>query len=323
MKTEVIRLSLCFMLSLSLTFVIAPTAATAEDQHYAPPDQLALQVLDNQDVPVPQASSTQPSMELAANPNVVPAPVSPSDPSVAQVGFVESESSTTATITQSGIDANIKELTDDTTLDEATKKEALERFKNATEWLKTAKEAIKKPARFQAEIDAAPNELREAKQILALPRVEPQFNVSAATTLVEIEHATTEAESRLKLAKETLVKKEEAIKRRSDRKAELAKLVPETEKAFEEAKKALTMARDSTSLLDAARRQEAEAKFLALEQQRTLFPLEAKRIDALAELTPLQRDLAKRDVDYLEKEAAGWQKLLADFRKRDSNRQAA
>ncbi|MDA1053429.1 MAG: mechanosensitive ion channel [Planctomycetota bacterium] len=283
----------------------------------------AAQATGNRYAPLLQALPVQPPLELVPDSDVVPAPLLSSDQPIVQAGFVETESSTTVTITQSDIDAHFKEVTDDTTLDEATKKEALERLKSATEWLKTAKEAAEKPLKFQAEIEPAPNELRDAKQTLALPRGEPQFHVSEATPLAEIERFAAEADAKLKLAKETLVKREEAIKRRSDRKAELTKLVPETEKAYEEAKKALTTARDSTSLLDAARRREAEAKFLALEQQRTLSPLESKRIDALAELTPLQRDVAKRNVDYLEREAAGWQKILADARKRDSNRQAA
>ncbi|HUG68336.1 MAG TPA: hypothetical protein VMM76_11325, partial [Pirellulaceae bacterium] len=312
------------LLSVSTAF---PRLAAAQ-QVDRPGDRLAPQATENRYAPGPQpslpVSSTQPPSELAPDPHVVPAPVSPSDPPIVQAGFVESESPTAATIAQSDIDAKLKEVNDDTKLDEASRKEALERLKNASEWLKTAKEAAEKPLRLQEEIEAVPNDLQDVKQALALPRSDPQFNVSDATPLVEIERATADAETRLKQAKEALVQKEEGLKRRSDRKAELTKLVPETEKAFEEAKKALTTtARDSASLLEVARRRELEAKCLALERQRTLFPLESKRIDARAELAPLQRDLAKRDVDYLEKEAAGWQKLLAEFRKRDSHRQAA
>ncbi len=310
MRSKVIHITFRCLIVLSLLVIGAcftqPAVAQATGNRYAPD---------------PPASPVQQPFALVPNPNVAPVPTS--DPPVAQAGFVEGESSTTATITQSDIDAKIKEVTDDTSLDEATKKEALERLKSATEWLKTATEAAEKPLKFQAEIEAVPNDLRDAKQALALPRGEPQFNVNEATPLVEIEQAAAEAEAKLKLAKENLVKKEETIKRRSDRKAELTKLVPETEKLHAEAKKALTTARDNTSLLDAARRREAEAKFLALEQQRTIFPLETKRLDALAELAPLQRDMAKRDVEFSEKEAAGWQKILADARKRDSNRQAA
>ncbi|MEO8494454.1 MAG: mechanosensitive ion channel domain-containing protein, partial [Planctomycetota bacterium] len=317
---------LCVALLLASGASLARPAAA--QQFDAPRDQFPAPPTGNRNAPPPrtllQASPWRPPLELAANPNVVPAPAPWTDePPVVKAGFAETESPTKPSTTQAEIDAKIREVTDATNLDEATKKEALERLKSASEWLKTALDAADKPLRFQAEIEAVPNELRDAKQTLALPRGEPTFNISEATPLVEIEHTAAEAEAKVKLAKETLVKREESIKRRSDRKAELAKLVPETEKAYEEAKKALTTARDSSSLLDAARQLEAETKFSALEQQKTVFPLESKRLDVLVELTPLQRDLAKRDVEFSEKEAAGWQKILADFRKRDSNRQAA
>lgn len=298
-------------------------------QQFVDPDQRQMpQAVQNRYVRPSIESAGAPAPEVASPEvggpaSLVPTPVSDQDSTVRQAGFVEGESSAAALVTQSDIDAKVKEVTDDTGLDEATRKEALERLKSAAEWLKTALEAKEKPAKFQGEIAAAPSELLQAKQALAAPRTDPQVNVPETTPLIEIEQAAAEAEARLKLAKETFTKREETLKRRSDRKAELTKLVPETEKAFEEAKKSLATARDTASLVDAARRREAEAKFLALEQQRTLFPLEAKRIDALAELAPLQRDIAKRELEFAEKESAGWQKTLAEFRKRESNRQAA
>lgn len=127
---------------------------------------------------------------------MVPTPVVPADSPVTPAGFVDTESATNAApiITQSDIDAKIKEVTEIAGLDEATKKEALERLKAATEWLKTAKEAAEKPSKFQAEIDAAPNELRDAKQTLAVPKTEPQFQIYESTPLPQIEQATTDAE---------------------------------------------------------------------------------------------------------------------------------
>lgn len=258
----------------------------------------------------------------ATNPSRVPDATIATDQAITQATFAEGESSAVATVTQVDVDAKLKEVTDATNLDEATKKEAIERLKSATEWLKTAREAAEKPQQYNAEMLAAPNELQEVKQALAIPRGEPQFSNVDAPPLKEIEQSTAEAEERLKQAKETLTKREETVKRRNARKVDLTKVIPETDKAFEEAKKALAATYDVTSLLETSRRLEAEAKYLALERQRTLFPLESKRIDALAELAPLQRDLAKRDVDYAEKEAAGWQKFLADSRKSDSDRQA-
>ena len=324
MKAEVIGLPCRLMLALLLVGALFTRLAVAQ-QYAAPENQLSPRPAENRYAPVLQAP---PSSERATSSNVAPAPELPSpelpsDATIAQVGFAEAESTSTATIAQSDIDAKIKEVNEATDLDEGAKKEALERLKTATEWAKTAKETADKLVQYQAEIQSLPNDLRDVKQALALPRGEPQFNVGADTLLGQIEQAAAEADERLKQAKELLAKHEETLKRRSARKIDLPKLIPETEKAVEETKKTLTTARDSSSLVDTVRRMETEAKFAALEKQRTLFPLESKRIDTLAELAPLQRDLAKREVEYLEKETAGWQKLVADTRKRDLDRQAA
>ena len=167
------------------------------------------------------ASSVPPLREPVPHSLVAAAPALARDGSIALVAFGDTESTTTATTT-------------DASLDEATKKEALERLKSASEWLRAVEEAAEKPQKFQAEIDSAPNDLREVKQALALPRSEPQFHVGDATPLVDIEQATAAAETKLKQAKDVLVNREQGLKRRGDRQAELAKLVSETEKNLEE-----------------------------------------------------------------------------------------
>jgi len=307
-----------FALLLSSAALAQPYGAPYESPRPAPVDGNASQFQVPPQIAPQQVRQNDSDKPMGAGDAV--APVSPA--TVVQVGFAEGQSSTETSITQADIDAKIKEATDATSLDEATKKETLERLKSATEWLKTAKEAGEKPVQYQADIKSAPEDIREAKQALAAPRVETQFNVTETPPLKEIEQSAAEVDARLKQAKETLAKKEETIKRRNARKAELTKLIPETEKNFEEAKKAMATALDVTSLVDTARRIEAETKLFALDRQRTLFPLESKRIDAISELGPLQRDVAKRDLEHLEKESTAWQKFLAESRKRDSDRQA-
>ncbi len=252
-----------------------------------------------------------------------PLAAAPPEHAVEQAAFTETEGEAAASITQSIIEAKTKEVTADTTLDEAARKDTLERLKAASEWLKTADEATEKAEQFQADILTAPDVLKEVQDALAAPRSDAPFQADESMPLKAIEQAVSEVEERLKQAKETLAKREETIKRRTARKAELTKLIPETEKLYEEAKKALTTAPEAASQRTSARRYEAETRLLALERQRTLYPLESKRIDTFADVAPLQRDLAKRDVESLEKEAARWQQFLADSRKRDSDRQAA
>ncbi len=315
------------LMSLLLTFLLSAPVAS---QQYPVPDLQNRTAVHNGPMARPLGQGTVPRRfpeglsgdvppaELTADPLTATG-----DPSIAQAAFTEGDAATQTTSLQAKIEEAVKEVTAATTLDEAAKKETLERLKSATEWLKTAKEAADKPLQYQADMQAAPNELLDVKQRLASPRSEPKVYLDEAMTLKEIEQAVAEADERFKQAKETLAKREETIKRRNTRKTELTKLIPETEKLYEEAKKAMAAAHDATSLQDTARRMEAEARLQALERQRVLFPLESKRIDALAELAPLQRDHAKREVETLEKEAASWNKFLVDSRKRDSDRQAA
>lgn len=329
MRAEVIRMTFRCLFIAALGCIEVGFAPSAIGQQDAlPTNQLPPVVSGNRYAPhsdaIPPTSLPEPRKLVSPSVEAVTASMSSNEQPIAPAGYVESEATpASALVTQADIDAKTKEVNEATNLDETAKKEALERLKSATEWLKTAKEAEDKTVQYQSEMQSAPNDLRDAKQTLALPRVEPLFNIATDTPLSQVEAAAAEIDERLKQAKELLAKREETLKRRSVRKTELPKLIPETEKAYEEAKKALTTARDNSSLLDAARRLDAEAKFTCLEKQRTVFPLESKRIDALAELAPLQRDMAKRDVEFLEKESAGWQKLVAETRKRDLDRQAA
>lgn len=228
----------------------------------------------------------------------------------------------TLSLNQSDVDKLVAAVNEASDIDEEQKKETLERLKGATDWLKTATDADVKSKEYQADIDNAESALQETKAALAESRGEPQFDIPDDAALSLIEQQAAEATTRLQQARAALDKSEELLKRRGERKAELAKLVAEMGERLEEARKVLALPADDSSLLSVARRRENEARYIALEKQKTLFPIELKRIDARAELLPLRRDLAKREVAYLEKETAGWQKIVADVRKRESDRQA-
>ncbi len=227
------------------------------------------------------------------------------------------------TVSQENIDAMVKKVNEATDIDEEIRKELLERLKGAADWLKTAKDAEAKTKEYQAEIERAPGDLESNKAALAVPAGEPSFDVGLEATSTEIELQATDAESRLKTAQETLTKLEESLKRRGERKAELTKLIAEMDQRLEEATKQLVTASGEGSLIEATRHQENRARCFALAMQKALYPIELKRIDATTELLPLRRDLAKREVAFLEKEFAGWQKIVADARKSESDRQAA
>ena len=229
----------------------------------------------------------------------------------------------TVSVSQAEIDAQIKKINAATDLDEEEKKEALDRLTGATDWLKTAADAEAKTNEYRADSDSAPIDIKNAKDSLAVPAGEPDFDIPKDATSSQIEQKASDVDTKLKVARETLAKREESLKRRGDRKAELTKLISEIDEKLEDARKQVETDPVESSLVGAARQIENEARYVALKMQKELYPIELKRLDARTELLPLLRDVAKREVAYLEKEAAGWQKIAADVRKRESDRQAA
>ena len=226
-------------------------------------------------------------------------------------------------LTQTDIDGLLKKVNETTDLDEQQKKEATDRLKSATEWLKVATEAEAKTKQFLADIENSPTEIDSSKASLAVPLGEPKFSVPPDAGLTQVEHQNSDADLRLAQARETLAKREESLKRRGEKKVELTKLSSEMDQRLKDAKKLLADAVNENSLVEVARRLENKARYIALEKQKIQYPIEIKRIDARMELIPLLRDLAKREVAFLEKETAGWQQVVGKFRKRESDRQAA
>lgn len=227
-------------------------------------------------------------------------------------------------VDQAKIDALKEKITAATDIEEATKKESLDRLKNATEWLKTAAEAEMKSKEVAAEIESAPADIEKAKQELANPLAELSPELEPQATLAQVKQRASDAETSLKKARETHAKQEDLQRRRSEYKAELTKLIADTAARLAEANKTIAAATTSeNNLADVARGFENKARRIALEKQELLYPLEIKRIEARAELLPLLKDQAKRQVAQAEKAAAKWQETLGNFRQIELERQAA
>jgi potassium efflux system protein len=227
-------------------------------------------------------------------------------------------------LTRPQVDEQIQVVRSATSIDDATKAELLKRYQAAIEWLTNAEEAASRTAQYEAEIKQAPELLQQVKQQLALPASAPQIADSPGVKLKQMEQELSHAEAQLKDAGALLSKQEEALKRRGERKAELAKLVDEAKERIAELKKQLVAPppRGEAELLTAARRMEYEARRQGINNQLSQLGAEAKRLDARAELLPLERDLAKRDKARREKEVAQRRQLVTARRKAESQRQA-
>jgi potassium efflux system protein len=253
----------------------------------------------------------------------VPATASPVPAEVTAPAAASELGEAPGTITQLDIDALTKRIEAATELNDERRKEALERLKSATEWLKTLAEAEAKAVKYQQDIESTPGELEEARVALATPLAEPTFELPGDVTLAQVEQLSAEADARLEESRNSLAKREELHRVRNERKTQLAKLIAEIDGRLDEARKLMSSCVDRSQLDGVARFAECQARHLALKKQKVVFPIELRRIEVRSELLPLQRDLAKRAVAHLEKETARWHELVGEYRKRELDRQAA
>ncbi len=221
------------------------------------------------------------------------------------------------------VEQKLKAVQDATDLTEPIKNELIRRFQKTLDWLKSADESNHKTQQFENEIKQAPAIIEEAKATLKLALPEVTFAAPPDATLAQFEQRLNELETAFSAERDQLAKREDEFKRRTERTAELTRLLAETKQQWEEAQKQLaTPATDSDRALAEAKRGESEAHVLALQRRHGLLQSELRRHEVMAEALPLQRDLAKRTLAHRGREVALWQKAVGDRRKLESDRQA-
>lgn len=234
------------------------------------------------------------------------------------------EASEVPSLTKEHISRQLEIVSQATELDEATRTDLLKKLQLASESLKKSEEAAAKAAQYAVEIQQAPQLLDEAKTILAQPLSEPSIQASANSQLAQVEQQLSQCEARLSAINAELAQREAELKRRPERHAELRKQISTATKSLEDVQKqrAAPLPSGIKPVVTQVRQIELEAAQLLFQRQLEQCKLEGQRIDATAELLPLQRDVAKRNAVLAEKEVAAWQQRVAEKRKEDSQRQA-
>lgn len=239
-------------------------------------------------------------------------------------GVTDAPAPNSSPITRDRVQAKLDALRDAPDLDEEARTELSKRYKAALDWLVLADDSQVKANQYEAEASNVPKQMADAKLKLAETMPEVSLQVPDGTPLPQMEQQLTEAENRLASATDLLSKREEEIKRRGDRKAELVRLLEESKQRQDDAQQQLTAgpAPNESPALAEARAAELAARMHALGAQQLLYRAEAKRLEVLAELFPLQRDIAKRNRTQREKEANAWRDMVTLQRKQESERQA-
>ncbi len=199
-----------------------------------------------------------------------------------------------------------------------------EQYEKAMAHLDSAAQTAAKVAACKIEAENAPARTIDAKRKLAVALPKPQPQVPADATLAQIEQMLSLAESKLAEARVLVANREAEDKARSDRKASLPQLKADVEQRLESLRKELASgAGDGISAVAVlAHRTELEAKQLALESELALLHAQSLRRDAIVELTPLEDDLALREVRFAEKMVAAWEHIVSERRSYESTRQA-
>jgi potassium efflux system protein len=228
------------------------------------------------------------------------------------------------TVTQERLAELVQGVQSATGLDEAVKTDLLKRYQTAQEWLQTAEAAEQKTTQFEQEIAQVGELTERARGELAANTPDTPAPAASGQTLPELEGQLAQAQSQLEQAKTLLDQREGELKRRGERKGELGKLLEETRGRLEETEKSLAAAGNANDSpeLATARRMELETRRRAMRAQLALYQTEAKRLDTLVDLFPLQRDLAARQVLLSEKQVSQLQQLVDQVRKQESERQA-
>lgn len=225
------------------------------------------------------------------------------------------------TLTAEKIAAEIVAIEALTEIDAEAKKEHLERLGKAAKWLQDEQDAIKRKADLEAQIAAAPQLLQAAQLELTKPSHVPTVEFPNSPTLPQLEAKLSELRRQLEADEGALRTKEVESENRLKRLAELGKEIGDAEKRLSDAKQQLTGLTDD-DLLTKTKRLEQQARIRARQQIVGSLKAEQLRLEAVTELLPIQRDLARRTTSNSKKLLQSWQTAVDTWRKEESKRQA-
>jgi len=247
-------------------------------------------------------------------------PALPTAPATRQEPTSETEQDTL--LTESSIDAASEAISDSDSLDDSEKASILERLHTAKKWIGERADVKKRNQQYQLDIEGAADRVKQAKAGLKKPQAIEPINIPQDASVEFCEAQLKAAQDRLKKAQARLTSREEEAK--GERKADLAKLLVDTRQRLEKVEQQLAQStgEDTTAEAQNARRREMRARIALLQDQLDLYSVEIRRFDALVELLPLQRDIAKREKVTLENHVAEIQAIVATKRAEESERLA-
>ncbi len=248
------------------------------------------------------------------------------NPQVAVVGFnsdvvAETEIPPVAELSKEAIQQELSAVESSTELAPEMAAEIKERLRKAATWLDAEAAAKKRQLELEALLPQTPAKLTDVRAALA-NFAEAEFNtLPAGNTIVELEAQLASLRQQLESEDKAYREREAEVEGRTTRLAALAKEVVETEEKIVKLK-TQSEALKPTDLSTKSQSIELRARLRLREQELITAKLERRRLEEIAELLPLQRDLAKRIWNNRQKMLARWQTAIDTWRKEESKRQA-
>lgn len=215
-------------------------------------------------------------------------------------------------VTVEAVDELLKRLNENPQMEAPLRAEIKTLYEEAKAFLQAEKDWAGKAAENEQLATTAPEELTQVKTLLSQPEAVPQVEIPTDATLEQLDLNLAQANQALEAAKTKLKKLEESLTMRDQREKQISaeqiqiqqdvqQVELDLQKPPSEGKSAEWIA--AVNLKWRARRQ-------ALLAQKTALEKEQARYVARRELTPLQRDLAAREVDSKDAIVKQWQTLV-------------
>jgi len=260
-------------------------------------------------LPIPYAAAAEPA---APSETAEPAP------------SAESPAPPSPELTPQVIQARIKQIENNTSLEEDEQKTLLQRYNEALAELKLVEGHTARAEQLAKEAQDAPDELQRIREELKTAPRAPTPDIPPDASAAELQQRLRELEDELAGLRERFEKLEADLKGRAERKAALPERITAARNRLAEVAKALddlpepgveSPAIKVQRALQEARRRALSAEIKALETELGAF-------DTLTRLLTARRDLAARNLAQAEKRIQPWREAVADRRAREAQQAA-
>ncbi|MCA9129612.1 MAG: mechanosensitive ion channel [Planctomycetales bacterium] len=225
------------------------------------------------------------------------------------------------TVTKELVEAEIASVEKLTDLSEETKKESLDRLRKALDWIKSNSEYSAARTNHEQAIASVPNRRKELQAELAQTVSADPVMLPPDATVAQLESKLAEMRHAVESLEAETKAREAELQNRTVRLGELGKDIVETEKRIVDAKQQIGLLTDADAITR-FKQIEQQSRLQARQEQLLSLKAEQQRLEACADVLPLERDFARRKLTVSQKQLESWQSTVDTWRKDESARQA-